>query len=299
MAVPYRLRFRIGAARRTALLLVHRRRFNKLLRNNPAAPAPPPVEPVWPLPRRAGGPSEQEIRDRFAPPSLWHYDYKFEGGLEFESRHVRPTPYLRHDHALNKFRHIMPWLLQANGGSLSGKRVLDIGCSSGFWPIQCALFGAREVVGIDARPDVIGQANFVRSIVGVENVQFRALDFWDMTPEALGGKFDAVLALSFLFHLADPLAALERIRRIARGHIVLDSILSRNEDSVLRLFWEKADDINLGATPGMVAWPSKSAMEMMFRHLGLSRYKEIPPRSVRTDPSILTGERCVWLIDVS
>jgi len=296
--LPGGLRYRINSARRTVTLLVRRRRIKKLLRENAVGPAPPPLEPVWPLPRRAGGPSEQEIRARFAPPSLWHYDYKFEGGLDFEYRHARSKPFLKPEYSLNKFRYIMPWLLQASGGSLAGKRVLDVGCNSGFFAIQCALLGAGDVVGIDARPELVDQANFVRSVVGLENVRFRVLDFWDMNPEDLGGKFDVVLSLSLLFHLADPLAALERIRRMARGHIVFDTMLSRDKDSVLRLYWEEADDINLNATPGVVAWPSKSAVELMLRHLSLFRCMEIPARSVHNDPAILTGERGAWLIDV-
>jgi tRNA (mo5U34)-methyltransferase len=297
-ALPVELRRRISDARRTATLLVFRRRFKKLIRENATGPAPPPLEPIWPLPRCVGGPSEQEIRARFAPPSLWHYNYRFEGGLDFEYRYVQPKPCQRRDRPLSKFRHIMPWLLQATGNSFSGKRVLDIGCNSGFWAIQCALLGAGEVVGIDARPELVDQANFVRSIVGLENVRFRALNFWDTNPEALGGKFDVVLSLAVLFHLADPLAALERMRRMARGHIVLETKLCRDEDSVVRLHWEKADDINLNATPGVVAWPSKSAVELMFRHLGLFRWMEIPARSVHADAAILTGERAAWLIDV-
>ena len=65
----------------------------------------------------------------------------------------------------------MPYLMEAERGSLKGKRVLDIACNSGFWSVQCALLGA-EVVGFDARPGLIEQANLIKRIVGVDQVEF-------------------------------------------------------------------------------------------------------------------------------
>jgi 2-polyprenyl-3-methyl-5-hydroxy-6-metoxy-1,4-benzoquinol methylase len=96
----------------------------------------------------------------------------------------------------------MPYLVAANGGCLRGKRILDIACNSGFWSIQCALLGA-EVVGFDGRAELIRQADLIKSIVGVDDVQFRVLDFWDMSRQALGGTFDIVLNLGILCHLPD------------------------------------------------------------------------------------------------
>ncbi|MCX7590977.1 MAG: methyltransferase domain-containing protein [Kiritimatiellae bacterium] len=92
---------------------------------------------------------------------------------------------------LQRFRHFVPYLVYAENGSLHGKRVLNIACNSGFWTIQCAFLGA-SVVGCDARPELIEQANFIKSIVGVENVEFRVVDSWDTSPDTLGGAFDAV-----------------------------------------------------------------------------------------------------------
>src|SRR5262245_53196361 len=109
----------------------------------------------------------------------------------------------------------MPWLLRETGGSLKEKRVLDIACNGGFWSTQCALLGAAEVVGFDARPELVAQANLVKSIVGLENVRFQQMNFWEMSPERLGGTFDVVLNLGILYHLAKPLEALELTKTMA------------------------------------------------------------------------------------
>ena len=178
----------------------------------------PSAAPVWPLPRQAGGPSDEEIRADFAKYPLWHYVYRFQGGLDFAVRHVFQDPLADSpERPLQRFRHFMPWLLQATGGKLEGKRVLDVACNSGFWSIQCALLGAKEVVGFDARQELIDQANLIKRIVGVRNVDYRLLNLWEMTPDALGGTFDVVLTLGILYHLPKPVEALERTKAIVAG----------------------------------------------------------------------------------
>jgi 2-polyprenyl-3-methyl-5-hydroxy-6-metoxy-1,4-benzoquinol methylase len=90
--------------------------------------------------------------------------------LSFATSHVNPG--LDTDdpkRPLQRYRHFMPYVVASQGGSLKGKRVLDIACNSGFWSIQCALLGA-EVVGFDARPELIEQANLLKQITGADNV---------------------------------------------------------------------------------------------------------------------------------
>lgn len=258
--------------------------------------APPPVEPVWPLPRARGGMSDAEIREAFAGFPHWHYAYVFEGGLSFSTAHIDPG--LDTDdpaRPLQRFRHFMPWLVEAAGGSLRGKRVLDIACNSGFWSIQCALLGA-EVVGFDARPELIAQAELVKRIAGAWSADFHVLDFADLRPETFGGPFDIVLNLGLLYHLPDPLDVLRRTEAMARGLVLLDTAVFPSEDALVRLKWEAPFDIRMAAREGVAAEPSRSAVELMLRHLGLSDVFEIP---VRTDdlPSVyLRGQRTSWLI---
>ena len=48
--------------------------------------APAMIEPIWPLPRRWDGASDQEIIASFQKFDFWHYAFKFEGGLKFQAR---------------------------------------------------------------------------------------------------------------------------------------------------------------------------------------------------------------------
>jgi SAM-dependent methyltransferase len=257
------------------------------------------VEPIWPLPRRPAGPSDAEIRAQFAAYPQWHYAYRFAGGLDFPVRHADPRALADSpDRPLQRFRHFMPWLLDACGGTLAGKRVLDIACNSGFWSMQCALLGAREVVGFDARQELIDQANLIASIVGVESTDFRVLDFWDMRPETLGGTFDVVLNLGILYHLPKPLEALELTKAMALEYVVLDTVVLPTSAPLIRTRWEEPRDIRNVAAAGVVMTPSRRSVALMLRHLNFTEWTEIPLRTVAVPDDYLAGERASWLIRV-
>lgn len=261
-------------------------------------PEPPPAAPIWPLPRRAHGPSDGEVREAFARHHLWHYAYEFEGGLAFPTRHNNPG--LDTDdpaRPLQRFRHFMPYLIQSQGGTLKGKRVLDIACNSGFWSIQCALLGA-EVVGFDARAELIEQANLLKRLTGADSAEFRVLDFWRMSPDTLGGEFDVVLNLGFLYHVPKPVEALELTKIMARKHVLLDTAVHPSAEFAIHLKWEEPVDIRMAADEGIVALPTKPAVELMLRHLKVGGWFEIPLRTRDMPVDYLTGRRASWLVEV-
>jgi 2-polyprenyl-3-methyl-5-hydroxy-6-metoxy-1,4-benzoquinol methylase len=260
---------------------------------------PPAINPIWPLPRRQGGLSDDQIREEFAKYDLWHYAYVIEGGVSSSARHNDPGPLAdAPERPLQRFKHFMPYLIAAENGSLRGKRILDVACNSGFWSIQCALLGA-EVVGFDGRAELIQQANLMKSIVGVDTVEFRVLDFWDMSPQALGGTFDVVLNLGILYHLNDPLKALELTKSMARGYILLDTNVYPSTESVIKLCLEEPIDIRNATRSTIVASPSKSSIDLMLRHVGVAKWFEIPLRTTDMPRDYLDDRRASWLIKVA
>ncbi len=257
-------------------------------------PTPPPVPAVWPLPRRDGL-TDDEIRAGFARFEHWHYSYSFEGGLHFSAKHVNDNRPKAPNRPVQRFEHFMPDLVHACGGSLEGVRILDIACNSGFWSLECALLGA-DVVGFDARPELIEQANLLKDFVGIDNVEFRQLNFFDMTPDALGGTFDVVLNLGILYHLPDALDTLARTLPMATKHVILDTGVHVTSNPAVFLRWENPEDILSAADAGIVALPSRSAVDLMLEHLGASSWYEIPMRSDAMPRDYLRKSRTTWLI---
>jgi tRNA (mo5U34)-methyltransferase len=125
--------------------------------------------------------------------------------------------------------------------SLEGMRCLDVGTFNGFWAFEMERRGAREVVAIDVlEPErwdwpagsaaetvatvarrQAGGAGFeiARRALG-SSVERRDLSVYDLD-EGEVGRFDLVYLGSLLLHLRDPVRALERVRAVCDGTLVV------------------------------------------------------------------------------
>ena len=124
--------------------------------------------------------------------------------------------------------------------SLAGLRCLDVATFDGFWAFEMERRGAAETVAIDvldplrwdwpvnceaATVEAIAQRQpglgfeLAREALGssVERVE---TSVYDLDPEVVG-TFDFVYVGSLLIHLRDPVRALERVRSVCRGQMLL------------------------------------------------------------------------------
>src|SRR3954447_2697747 len=126
--------------------------------------------------------------------------------------------------------------------SLAGRRCLDVGTFDGFWAFAMERRGAAEVVAVDlldprqwdwpaAAPvlDEIAARKrgdgflLVREALG-SRVERLERSVYNLAPGGIG-SFDFVYVGSLLLHLRDPVRALERVRRVCRGVLlVVDAI---------------------------------------------------------------------------
>ena len=124
---------------------------------------------------------------------------------------------------------------------LSGRRCLDVGTFDGFWAFELERRGAAEVLAVDlldatawdwphgSPAEVVedigarkaGGVGFelAKEALGSEVVR-RPLSVYDLDPDDVG-TFDLVYVGSLLLHLRDPVRALERVRAVCRGTMVL------------------------------------------------------------------------------
>lgn len=112
----------------------------------------------------------------------------------------------------------------------AGLRILDIGCGGGLLCEPMARLGA-EVVGADAAARNIPVARLHAEQSGL------AIDYRHTTAEALaaaGERFDAVLNMEVIEHVADPAAYLAACHALMRpGGLMVCSTLNRNAKSYL------------------------------------------------------------------
>ena len=111
-----------------------------------------------------------------------------------------------------------------------GLRILDIGCGGGLLSEPMARLGA-EVVGADAAPRNIPVAQLHAEQSGL------TIDYRNITAEALaeaGERFDVVLNMEVVEHVADPQAYLTACQQLLKpGGLMVCSTLNRNPKSFM------------------------------------------------------------------
>ncbi len=112
--------------------------------------------------------------------------------------------------------------------SFKGLRVLDIGCGGGLLSEPMARLGA-DVVGADAAPRNIPVAALHAMQSGLE-IDYRFTTAEDMA--AAGERFDVVLNVEVVEHVADPLGYLTACQQLLKpGGLMICSTLNRNAKS--------------------------------------------------------------------
>jgi tRNA (mo5U34)-methyltransferase len=161
-----------------------------------------------------------------------------------------------------------------------GLRVLDVATFDGFWAFEFERRGASEVVAIDLdRYGDVDLAPRARARLSAEQlnqplgsgfalahdvlrsrVRREALSVYDLSPERLG-SFDFVFCSNLLLHLKNPIKALENIRRVAAGRVVI-------VDTFNPLLPQKTIKYIGGAEKSVWWFFSIGALEQMIRDAG-------------------------------
>ncbi len=217
----------------------------------------------------------------------WFYPFEF-GGMRVpydpqKVDEVRERHYLR-------YAHVFAAILSMAGGALSGNRVLDIGCNSGFWSIQASRAGANSVLGIDASAKNIEQAQFVSRLVDLKNVDYQVMNAYDMSRNLLD-SFDITFFIGILYHLDKPKEALERLYDVTGKFAVIDTALSDLQLPLLRL---QEDDVsyyhNQSHANGFALIPSEAAVPMMLKSAGFREVYRVPNATDKLPKPYLIGK---------
>lgn len=96
-----------------------------------------------------------------------------------------------------------------------GAKVLEAGCGVGAQTVTLAKNSpGAHITSIDISPESIEKARALVESRGLTNVTFQAADLFD--PPFSQGEFDHAFVCFVLEHLADPLRALNSVRRLVR-----------------------------------------------------------------------------------
>jgi tRNA (mo5U34)-methyltransferase len=160
-------------------------------------------------------------------------------------------------------------------GDLSGASVLDVGASNGGFSFAAERRGAERVLALDLPP--IGYCGIDRlgELLG-SKVEYLQASVYEL-PELVHERFDLVFFFGVLYHLRHPLAALDALRRLTRGRVLIETAVCDGEVGrrlarlPLARFYPEAeldgDPTNWFAptVAGLLAWCESSGLEPALR----------------------------------
>jgi SAM-dependent methyltransferase len=206
----------------------------------------------------------EQLRERVASFPRWHYEFEFPNGVR--------TPIFDRDHVnRNEQRksYFFAPLVRLCGGSLAGKRVLDLGCNAGFWSLAAINAGADFVLGIDGRQMHIDQAHLVFDAKGVEpnRYRFELSDIFDV--ELRDEPFDIVLCLGLLYHVSKPFELMERIATWNHDLLVIDTRLHVGvRGPYFRMVPQDLDDPRFAVDRAIALHPTSAAVARLVSQYG-------------------------------
>jgi tRNA (mo5U34)-methyltransferase len=165
--------------------------------------------------------------------------------------------------------------------SLEGRTVLDIGAWDGFFSFEAERRGAARVLATDSfiwegGNPYQSRAGFdlARAALG-SHVEDRTIDVMELAPEKVG-VFDVVLFLGVLYHLKNPLLALERVHSVTGDQLVLEThaerLCTRRPAAVLYPGTE------LNGDPTNWWGPNVGALRAMLETVGFRRIRVVSRR---------------------
>jgi tRNA (mo5U34)-methyltransferase len=166
--------------------------------------------------------------------------------------------------------------------SLRGLTVLDIGAWDGFYSFEAERRGAARVLATDhfcwsgkgwGSKDGFELA---RAALG-SRVEDMDVDIMELSPHNVG-VFDVVLLLGVLYHLRDPLLALERVAAVTRRLLVLETVVDMVGVRRPAAAFYPGKELNQDPTNW---WgPNVPAVHGMLRAAGFQQIRTVdPPRS--------------------
>jgi tRNA (mo5U34)-methyltransferase len=164
-----------------------------------------------------------------------------------------------------------------DGVELRGRTLLDIGCWDGAYSLEATRRGAKATA---ADHFVWHQSWGDRRCIDLvrqhlaPSLQIVDADLPDLTAERFG-RFDVVLFLGVLYHLRDPLRALEQVAQLAGDTLVVETRMT------LRYVRKPVMQFHPGSTLGNdpTNWwtPNRRCVEAMLRDLGFKQVRFTQP----------------------
>jgi tRNA (mo5U34)-methyltransferase len=161
---------------------------------------------------------------------------------------------------------------------MTGMRVLDIGHAEGFFSFEAERRGAAEIIGIDNYPPMNRKFNLCKYAQNSQANSYMA-SVYDLDPKKFG-TFDIVFFFGVLYHLRNPILALEKIAGICTGTILLQTATCSNTSDIpMAEFHPFGLTVKAGDTtktdPTCFWFPNSACVKAMLEHTGFTGIEQL------------------------
>lgn len=217
--------------------------------------------------------SPDEARKILENAQYWHYRFQFPWG---ETEPTRPGWAERVE---KRRQHFFQPLLNRFGGSLEGKRVLDLGCCQGYWSMEASRFGAASVLGIDSSEAFIQEAEAAAYTLGINRCVFIKSHLEDEDGWT-GADPDVTLMLGLHYHLTDPIHVLRRAMKITKEVLVIDGEVAVDDKPCFHLRARTKGEpttIRSNITSDLRTVPTATALILVLQDGGFKSVEVLKP----------------------
>lgn len=174
-----------------------------------------------------------DLQTRIDSFPVWHYQFDLDGARTpiFEPDYVN-----RHEQRRRAF---FDPLVRVAGGTLEGKRVLDLGSNAGYWSLAAIEAGADFVLGIDGRQMHVDQAELVFDAKGIDPARYR-FETGNIFTHSFPEHFDVILCLGLMYHISKPMELFEIMASVSPELLLIDTTVSLIPWSVFRVARENS-----------------------------------------------------------
>ena len=146
-------------------------------------------------------------------------------------------------------------IVARNAAIFADARVLDIASHDGRWSLAALDAGARHVIGVEGRPELVdsARATFAHYKISQERYSFLCSDVMPALTKFEPKQFDLILNLGFFYHTARHYDVFERMYRLGPSAIILDTEVVPGTGPIIRFRMEghHARSQTIPSTPGL------------------------------------------------
>ena len=127
-----------------------------------------------------------------------------------------------------KWERVLPGL-----NNLTGQRVLDVGCGSGYHCWRMLGAGATEVIGIEPKPLFLLQFKAIQHYLQQPGIHVLPVTMEQLPPSLRA--FDTVFSMGVLYHRRSPINHLQELRDALRpgGQLVLETLVVEGDEQTV------------------------------------------------------------------